>query len=405
MFSAKEYLMWNWDQGRMGYFQYDVLREVSRFVITHQWSGNNSTLIRSETGQPFSAPTTHSAWRNYKRIFKLCLLFSEKDGVALSTPVAQILAQSGAVTCDEYLHFLVEATTDPSPALTGWKAVAEGQAVRHPLCFALKYLLAKVASLNEPITPIYEVIGAYIDSGFSGAEDDTAFLNLMPKRATYEQIGRSADPRQARESIKFISQISYLHSDDSNIITSLSQEDAMDIFQDIQPVAGPYEVDGNLEIQRLAALFKDGSEHDFFDYKNTTVSDVLESGFSEGSKVKKTHIVIERNSKLRDLFFYRTPASVCDACSMDTQKKYPWMGRVLDLHHILPLSSGTRVDSRTGTMLDDLVPVCPTCHRAIHRFYDGHLKTETRKDFLNEKEARAIYAQAKGDIIKGDCYV
>jgi hypothetical protein len=70
----------------------------------------------------------------------------------------------------------------------------------------------------------------------------------------------------------------------------------------------------------------------------------------------------------------------------------------------LPLSSGTRVDAKTGTVLDDLVPVCPTCHRAIHRFYDGHLKTETRKDFLNEKEARAIYAQAKGEIIKGDCY-
>lgn len=396
--------MWNWDQGHLAYFQYDVLREVSRFVTTHEWHRNDSYLIRDETGLPFKAPSTHTPWRQYARVFKTCLLISENDGVAVPTPVAQILTQAGAVTCDEYLHFLVEATTDPLPALSGWKAVAEGQAVRHPLCFALKYLLAKVAGLNEPITPIYEVIGAYIDSGFSGAEDDTAFLNLMPKRTAYEQIGRNADPRQARESIKFISQISYLHSDGSNIITSLSQEDAMNIFQDIHPISGPREADGNLEIQRLAALFKDGSDHDFFDYKNTIVSDVLESGFSEGSKVKKTHIVIERNSKLRDLFFDRKPTTVCDACSMDTKKKYPWVERVLDLHHILPLSSGTRVDAKTGTILEDLVPVCPTCHRAIHRFYDGHLKTETRRDFLNEKEARDIYAQAKGEIIKGDCY-
>lgn len=396
--------MWNWDQGHLAYFQYDVLREVSRFVTTHQWQRNDSYLIRDETGLPFKAPDTHTPWRQYARVFKTCLLISEENGVAVPTPIAQILTQAGAVTCDEYLHFLVEATTDPLPALTGWKAVAEGQPVRHPLCFALKYLLAKVAGLNEPITPIYEVIGAYIDSGFSGAEDDTAFLNLMPKRTTYEKIGKDADPRQARESIKFISQISYLHSDGSNIITSLSQEDAMNIFQDIHPISGLREADGNLEIQRLAALFKDGSEHDFFDYKNTIVSDVLESGFSEGSKVKKTHIVIERNSKLRDLFFDRTPTTVCDACSMDTKKKYPWVERVLDLHHILPLSSGTRVDSKTGTILKDLVPVCPTCHRAIHRFYDGHLKAETRKDFLNEKEARDIYAQAKGEIIKGDCH-
>lgn len=396
--------MWHWDQGRMSYFQYDVLREVARFVTAHEWKRSDSTLIRDETGLPFAAPATHTPWRNYSRIFKLCLLVSEKDGVAIPTPIAQLLTQAGAVTCDEYLHFLVEATTDPSPALTGWKAIALGQTVRHPLCFSLKYLLAKVAGLNEPITSIYEVIGAYIDSNLTGSEDDTAFLNLMHKRSAYEKIGRNADSRQARESIKFISQISYLHSDGSNIITSLSQEDAMNIFQDIHPIAGPRETDGDLEIQRLATLFKDGSEHDFFDYKTTIVSDELESGFAEGSKVKKTHIVIERNSKLRTLFFDRTPTTVCDACSIDTKKKYPWVERVLDLHHILPLSSGTRVDSRTGTILKDLVPVCPTCHRAIHRFYDGHLKSVARQDFLNEKEARDIYAVAKGEIAKGDCH-
>jgi hypothetical protein len=382
----------------MGYFQYDVLREVSRFVIAHQWTRGDSTLIRTETGLPFAAPATHTPWRNYSRIFKLCLLVSESDGIAIPTPIANILAEAGTVTSDEYLHFLAEATTDPSPALTGWKLISEGQAVRHPLCFALKYLLAKVAGLNEPITPLYEVIGAYIASGFSGAEDDTAFLGLMHKRSAFEKIGQDADTRQARESIKFISQISYLHSDGKNIITTLSREDAMNVFQDLEPKPGPYEVDGNLEIQRLAKMFEDGSDHDFFDYENTMVSDVLESGFAEGSKVKKTHIVIERNSKLRDIFFDRKPTSVCDACKLDTKTKYPWVERVLDLHHILPLSSGTRVDSRLGTVLDDLVPVCPTCHRAIHRFYDGHLKAETRKDFLNEKEARDIYALAKGKI-------
>ena len=397
--------MWNWDQGRMAYFQYDVLRTVSRFITEHQWTRENSTLIRNKTGLPFRAPKSHTPWRNYLRIYKLCLLVSEIDGVAIPTPVAKILRQAGSVTCDEYLHFLVEATTDPSPALIGWKDVREDKGIRHPLCFALKYLLAKAASSKDPITPIYEIIGAYRDSGFSGSEDDSAFLSLMPNRFDYVRHGRSADSRQARESIKFISQISYLHCDDSNIITSLSKEDAMIIFQDIQPIPGPHERDGNREIQRLATLFKDGSVHDFFDYQSTIVSDVLESGFSEGSKVKKTHIVIERNSKLRDLFFERTPTTVCDACCMNTKKNYPWTERVLDLHHILPLSSGTRVDSKIGTMLDDLMPVCPTCHRAIHRFYDRHLKTQTRKDFLNEEEARCTYAQVKGEIIKkGGCH-
>ena len=398
--------MWHWDQGRMSYFQYDVLREVARFVTEHKWTQKNSHLIRYKTALPFSAPETHSPWRNYSRIFKLCLMVSEQNATAIPTPIAHLLAKVGTVTCDEYLHFLVEATTDPSPALIGWKEVASGHPVRSPLCFVLKYLLAKVAGLNEPITSIYEVIGAYIDSKFDGSEDESAFLSLTQKRSVYEQMCKKKDKeiRQARESIKFISQISYLHIEGSNIITSLSQEDAMEIFQDICPVSGEREVDGNLEIQRLAKLFKDGSSHDFFDYKTTIVSDEQESGFFEGSKVKKTHIVIERNSNLRALFFDRTPIAVCDACGMDTSKKYPWLERVLDLHHILPLSSGTRVSSETGTILDDLMPVCPTCHRAIHRFYDSRLKSLRRQDFLNKEEARDVYEEAKGKIIKGNYY-
>ena len=38
---------------------------------------------------------------------------------------------------------------------------------RNPLCFSLKYILAKVAGLDEYITPINEIIGAYIFSGFN----------------------------------------------------------------------------------------------------------------------------------------------------------------------------------------------------------------------------------------------
>ena len=396
--------MWHWDQGRMSYFQYDALREVARFVTKHEWTQKNSHLIRDKTTLSFAAPKTHSPWRNYLRIFKLCLLVSERNAVAIPTPIAHLLAKSGVVTCDEYLHFLVESTTDPSPALQGWREVASGHSIRYPLCFSLKYLLAKVAGLNEPITSIREVIGAYIDSEFEGSEDDESFLRLMQKRSIYGQICEKADIRQARESIKFISQISYLHSDGSNVITSLSQEDARGIFQDIHPVSGKREVNGSMEIQRLAKLFKDGSSHDFFDYKTTIVSDERESGFAEGSKVKKTHIVIERNSNLRGLFFARKPTTVCDACGIDTSKKYPWLERVLDLHHILPLSSGTRVSSKTGTILDDLMPVCPTCHRAIHRFYDSHLKSLRRQDFLNKEEARDVYEEAKGKIIKGNYY-
>ena len=86
--------MWKWDQGRMEYFQYDVLKEVSRFVVNNQWTRENSTTIRSKTGLKFPVPNTHSPWRNYLKVFKLCFLVSEKNGVAVSTSVAKTLVHS-----------------------------------------------------------------------------------------------------------------------------------------------------------------------------------------------------------------------------------------------------------------------------------------------------------------------
>lgn len=396
--------MWKWDQGRMQYFQYDVLRTMAGFIVNYDLKNSEPLFIRQATELDFSAPETHSPWRNYSRIFKLCLLVSESNGIAIPTDIARILSQPGVVTCDEYIHFLVEATTDPSPALSDWAMMNEAMPVRNPLCFSLKYLLAKAAGLNEYVTPINEIIGAYIYSEFSGDESDTDFLGLMENRNQYSDLTTHSDPRQARESIKFISQISYLYNTGGNIVASLSREDAHDIFHSINPISGSHNPNGNLEIQRLASFFRDGSEHDFFEYKGTILSDVLESGFHEGSKVKKTHIIIERNAKLRGLYFEKFPSPICNSCQLDTSKKYPWVNRVLDLHHVLPLSSGTRVDSRTGTMLDDLSPICPTCHRAIHRYYDNYLRRYDKKDFNNKNEAREIYSQAKQSIVEGGCY-
>jgi len=72
----------------------------------------------------------------------------------------------------------------------------------------------------------------------------------------------------------------------------------------------------------------------------------------------------------------------------------PWAKRVLDLHHLLPLSSGIQV-KKFSTTLDDLVPVCPSCHRAVHRYYDQWLSKEGLLDFPNEIQARVVYGDLK----------
>lgn len=394
--------MWKWDQGHLEYFEYDNLRIMSEFVCKYDLKRAETEFLRKYTKLPFKSPSTHNHWRNYSRVFKQCLLLSEINNVAEPTAIAKLLSTPGLVTCDEYIHFIVEASTDPSPALTDWKQV-EGciPVLRNPLCFSLKYILAKIASGGGNESSIVEIIGAYIYSNFTGSEDSCAFIKLICSQQNFENFTEEYNIRQARESLKFISQISYLHISGNKIIASLSETDARNIFEELSPVSGPFCIDGNDEIVRLADLFRDGSTHDFFEYENSVTSSLYENGFKEGNKIKKTHITIERNSQLRSLFFKNNSTSICDSCNVDTKLKYPWTERVLDLHHILPLSSGTRVDSRSGTILDDLIPVCPTCHRAIHRYYEIYLRQNLRTDFQSRDEAYQAYSFAKQEISQG----
>ena len=248
--------------------------------------------------------------------------------------------------------------------------------------------LPRLRYTTSPFSTINEIIGAYDRSDFDGGEQVEHYVALLDRDEDYGAIvssrAQSNSIRQARESIKFICQLSYLHTVRNEIIATLSQSDAANIFQAITPLGGAPLSDRDEEIQRLAAHFKDGSVHDFFDYPSTTTSEVSHSGFEEGSRVQRSHMVIERNSRLRNLFYTIRPTATCHACKIDTHAKYPWTDRVLDIHHLLPLSSGTRVDAKAGTMLDDLVAICPTCHRSVHRYYDRHLRNVGEEIFFGQ---------------------
>lgn len=387
--------MWHWDQGHLAYFQFDELRQIASFVVANDFKSADRPTLLAATGLPFPAPATHSPWRNYSRVLKLCLLVSEIANRAEPTAVARILSQTGAVTCDEFLHFLIRAFTEPSPALENWR---RGSKFRYPLLFCLRYLLTKTAIGQSEFAGIDELIGAYRLTGFIGDEDETSFIAAVGRPpSVYEAAGRIAPApliRQARESLRVISQISYLHIRSRRIIVSLHPGDANTVFQDMTPIIGPRANNPEAEIRRLADLFEDGSTSDFFDYPETSINDVVESGFREGSKVKKTHITIERNSRLRRDFFIARPEAKCNLCSIDTAKSYPWTDRNLDLHHLLPLSSGTRVVNK-GTSFDDLVAICPSCHRAVHYYYDWWLDNSQRADFSSIDEARAVYQDVK----------
>lgn len=391
--------MWHWDQGRLPYFQFDALRQIAAFVVARDFKTASRAELLAATGLDFAVPTTHTPWRNYGRVLKLSLLVSETGtrGPAIPTPIAQLLATPGQTTCDEYFHFFARSFTEPSPALGSWTPMATS---RYPLLFSLKYLLAKRAVSGAAVTQLGEIVEAYESSGFIGDEDATAFIQVVGLHQGWNGTLPMPKYRQERESLLVLCQISYLHLEGSVITVSLDPVDAHDVFADIEPITGPKASDRESEIRRLAELFKDGAVEDFYEYPHTVVNDVVQSGFAEGSKVKRTHLVIERNQELRRSFFDANPTALCDVCALNTAATYPWTVRVLDLHHLLPLASGTRVLAETrvreaGTSFADLVPVCPSCHRGVHRFYDAWLVDHQLQDFLNDQQARSTYFAMK----------
>jgi hypothetical protein len=392
--------MWRWDQGHNSYTHFPNVRRIAAYVSKKQFVGSTSAQLLAATGLSFKHPAKsgYNPWRQYARALKVMLLVSEEAGKAKHTAVAKILATPGAVTSDEYLHFLAEVTTDPSPVFRNWDSQAP---VRYPLLFALKYLLAKVASGGAARASMTEIRGAYVNSALSGAERDDAghmsFIALCRKVDQNIDAGKQITGdarRQINESLATLAQISYLHRRGGTLTITLSQEDASIVFTELNAVTPPFKQSPGEELQRRAQLFSGGSTHDFFDFPTTVLADVVESGFTEGTKFEKTHIVIERNKKLREEFFKSNPSPRCELCRLETHQTYDWTERVLDVHHLLPLAAGTRTDGRT-TSLEDLVAICPSCHRAVHRFYGLWLKKAKLKDFDTVEQARSVYEEIR----------
>jgi hypothetical protein len=330
--------------------------------------------------------------------------------IAVPTTLGELLSQPGLVTCDDYFRFFARAFTAPSPAFEGWR---RDEQFRYPLLFALKYLLAKRIISVSSVTTLDEIIGAYLETQFVGDEVVESFIRIAGNDERYGDLGRTFPKdqrRQARESLQVICQVSYLYLDGRNVFVSLSRDEARGEFEHLVPVPGPRAADPEAEIRRVADGFRVGGPKETVDYPEAGNREIILSGFTEGSRVKKTHITIERNSGLRTAFFTANPAPICDVCALDTALTYPWTTRILDIHHLLPLASGTRVVSfgrRKGqarTTFEDLVPICPNCHRAVHRFYDTWLENQGLNDFPNEALARDAYRTMKAQF-RGAVYV
>jgi hypothetical protein len=385
--------LWRFDQGRLGYFQFDEIKRIAISLAEidgiEKPSLDNDILrkvLSTHTTSPF-APANYTVWRNYKRVFGCLLLATDIAGRIVCTDLCKILAgDQGDIDIDDYLrHFSVNFYY-PSPIFEGYN---NKEKLVFPVVSIVKFLISEFILKGKISITTDDIANYLIANDTTGLEPLEFYTKLKPKKF-------QGDFRQPRELIRFISQFSFLKWSNPNLYLEVTnKEEAIQILELLEPQIAARQPVAGAELLRLGSNFQGTA------LGNLTISqiNVIDTEFTEGSKVRVTHLRTERSAKLRDFYFANTEhPHICDMCTMDTVQKYPWVDRIIELHHLLPLSSPVRVE--TGkTSIKDIAGVCPSCHRATHKFYNRWLKGKGLKDFQNYEEARHIYEVAKQEIV------
>lgn len=71
----------------------------------------------------------------------------------------------------------------------------------------------------------------------------------------------------------------------------------------------------------------------------------------------------ERNPRNR-LLALRIHGAACKICGLDPDARYSDLRSIIEVHHLQPLS--LLGEPRVYDPAEDLIPLCPNCHRAVH---------------------------------------
>ncbi|SHK68580.1 HNH endonuclease [Marinobacter antarcticus] len=390
--------MWRWDQGRLQYFSLDRIRRIAACITELDGVSLNAdpdplrTLLPLTVGLPF-APEHYRVWRNYARVFKILGLASTINGRLRPTSLCRRLIATGEeyLTYDAYLQFLVKVFYYPSPAFKGYN-VNDTQS--YPYCAILKYLIANAHNSGDPSLTVEDVFSRLIGNNVTGLEGINSYANLGASNF----IGQNDQIRQVREMLVFISQLSFLSWNDSRLfidIHALENLSSAQVEGLVSPMNGLRHEDSEFEIQRMFDISP--NEESLLELKEPNTPEDLV--FTEGRKIRVSHLRTERNRKvIKHYFQHAENSKLCDICRVEVAGRYPWLNNLIEVHHILPLASPLHVD-RAGTSLNDLVGLCPNCHRATHSFYKIELSNENLADFVSEEHAKETYYQVKSQFL------
>lgn len=125
-------------------------------------------------------------------------------------------------------------------------------------------------------------------------------------------------------------------------------------------------------------------------WNNSCVADTDESALSkdkdsEGKYRYVLHKRRERSSALRKAkvkhFLTTNDFIHCELCRINLNDKYPnsLSEGYIEVHHIKPISI---LAEHTPTHIDDLILLCPNCHRMVHRTKDAEKNLEDLKKWF-----------------------
>lgn len=387
--------MWRWDQGRLLYFQFDVLRNIAKTLVKFDNADISKceelfrqTLVK-ETGMPF-LPNHYTIKRNYSRVFQCSFLAKFMGNLLVVTDICRDLADTdGKITsADDYLLNYVSKFRFPFPAFDNYNAAEQRV---YPFCAILKLLLAQRESGIESKLSLDDIFNYIIGNNCTGFEDIAYYKRLTPVAYSYTDTER----RQLREMVIFLSQLSILKVYDGFLyldeISDSAKNEMLATF--LRPENRSAKADRMEEFLEMTSCSSKITIPTF----EVFTAEPADIEFIEGNRKRVEHFRVERSGLLRKYYKQVNPLPVCCACGTDMSKRYPWTDYMLDIHHLLPLSSAVAISS-SGTSLADIVGLCPSCHRAVHMYYRKWLKANEQADFKSKQEAHEVFVQATREI-------
>ena len=330
--------------------------------------------------------------RNYKRVFQCTFLATfpakgrQKNTLLVTDFCRDLASDNGLIkNVDDYFLRYIPKFRFPFPAFKGYNP---NDTIIYPFCAILKFLIARQElGLESKISP--DEVARYIVANKCTGEENLDFY----KKLTHKDCDK--DLRQVREMLKFFCQLSILKYFNNYLyLEPLSESTKKNLLHTVLvPEKRDPASDALDEFMQMTRLDSKSVTPEIEAFTDAP----LDLEFIEGDRKKVEHFRIERSSLLRKYYRDKNPEAKCQLCQKDMRGVYPWTDYMLEIHHLLPLASTIKI-STSGTSLDDVVGLCPSCHKAIHIYYRNWLKEHNKSDFSTKEEAKEIFSSALSAI-------